>query len=1590
MAELAAGAVGSLLGVLRAEAQLLRRVGNDVEFIKEEMESMNSFLEHLARTAPPDGSHDEQVQTWMNQVRELAHDCSNCIDHYLLRGDPAIHRARGGLKGYFWWAYWFVQELIAKNIAATRLRELKERAGDVGKRRLRYGVEIPGKPATPGGATSSSTLMLSSSSSSQAVAALPAAAEDDDEDEDVKHQAGAVAEHYSYYHHLALEPPSLDNYFIEKICNWVARLRTNAEPMRSIAIVVPEDTDYITVSEVHYPSDKLGPNKVLLFILRVCRLQKQHSDDKKWKEEKVTSRFDVWSNGRKEKRRIRQQFERGVEGKIKELKNKIEDMESKISVKMKMVGSNKNEATEGGNQITVTEEFKANFDSKIKELENKIKDMESKINEKTGGGHVTGGTEGNIKNVEEKGGSNNVTQQTVGAKANNNGATQGVNNIVEQLSVTNTARPLGALYLALLVLCKEERNEQETKDVLESDEQKIIKKTAMKLAQYMKSEGVNLRDSQYEHILQELFLISASNPAPAPAPATLGDQQTKEIRDQIKEIIICVIKEDILAVTQSTKSRVPGEQKPGEDQIASAIQYTKDKIPEMELKIKQQMMIKWIVDQINELLDDKDNLLIVLHDENRRRGPKWEDIMNAVKLLKCAKGSAMIVTTRDSQKAKEFCYPPTEPITYSLVGLYHDIVLKLTQQRVNNEDVNSTQIFRDILDKCHPHEFCMKMFAGALYANPNRSNKELERLSECLQVQDPASPENTLAINAKKIFKFSYRDLSREHKTCLLYLAIFSQGDNIRRSTLIGRWLTERLIRKEDWSIAVRHAEQCFDALIDRCLVCPGDISAKGEFKSCMVGHLVHGFITKMAKKQHILDPRLSHLLARHFSIFSGLRLRASDTIEKFVKELHNYSPQLSLLKLLDLQGCLCFDDKNYYLKAICNNIPFLKYLSLRETNITHLPREINNLHDLEILDIRQTCVPPKETRHVLLLKLRRLLAGDTNSSASSNGTGITNRKQKSVCSCVSIPFKIEKMENLEVLSNVMASSHGNELKDISKLWQLRKLGVVINDNDTHLLNLLEAIGDLKECLQSVSITIAETRKEETFTEPKLLTDRIYSGLVQPPKLLESVSINGRTNRVRILSLLGKGSSELAKVVLSGTMLEQRNLKVLDSIPKLRCIRLCHFAYNDPQLTFKKEEFEHLKCLLIDGPNMTDINFVKGAAVALEKIVLSSTNIKYLYGVGHLPKLKELELKGNELFDSFSDGEAAAQKTTEPVSASEDRAAPQKNTQLVSLPEDGGVPQNQTQVASPPDDGAVSQKNTESVQLPEDGATSKKKTELVSPSEVGEAPQKSTGLVSPSEDGAALQKNTEINITFKKEEFQHLKYFHFEDRRIINIIFETEATPELEKIILYMASTESKLTVSGNLPKLREIEVKGDKTIFLSLFNNADKINKVTLSDTILNKGDDIYKLLLKKQSMCCLELLDNSYDEDELTFDKDEFGNLNLLIIKCFKIRKINFHSRSCPNLEKIIWFYNGSDPQDEIQISGMENIGKLKELELNADSVPRQLRKDIKAHKNKPVLTHKKPPHKDDKAHEEKQDDVSCFQHFTTSYFSKKKDQH
>ena len=160
----------------------------------------------------------------------------------------------------------------------------------------------------------------------------------------------------------------------------------------------------------------------------------------------------------------------------------------------------------------------------------------------------------------------------------------------------------------------------------------------------------------------------------------------------------------------------------------------------------------------------------------------------------------------------------------------------------------------------------------------------------------------------------------------------------------------------------------------------------------------------------------------------------------------------------------------------------------------------------------------------------------------------------------------------MEVLSNVKASRHGHEIKEIRKLCSLRKLGVVIDDKEAHLRNFLRVASDLKEYLQSVSITITETKSKVTQPIHELLTAEMYRRLIQPPKSLESLSISGTaTQKRKLLPSLVKGTNELEKVTLSRTSMEQDDLNDIAELPNLQCVKLRHEAYNTQhKYTFKQ------------------------------------------------------------------------------------------------------------------------------------------------------------------------------------------------------------------------------------------------------------------------------------------------------------------------------------------------------------------------------------------------------------------------------------
>lgn len=153
----AQGAVDSLLGrlmsVLLDEAQLPGSLRGDVEFIREEMETMNALLRHLTQAQ----HRNHLVWAWMKQIVGLAQDCEGSIELYLHHvGGPApADDARGAgncplrnLRRLLR----LLQSVSARHRIATRIRELKVRVRDVGDRRKRYGITVPYSAATAGSA----------------------------------------------------------------------------------------------------------------------------------------------------------------------------------------------------------------------------------------------------------------------------------------------------------------------------------------------------------------------------------------------------------------------------------------------------------------------------------------------------------------------------------------------------------------------------------------------------------------------------------------------------------------------------------------------------------------------------------------------------------------------------------------------------------------------------------------------------------------------------------------------------------------------------------------------------------------------------------------------------------------------------------------------------------------------------------------------------------------------------------------------------------------------------------------------------------------------------------------------------------------------------------------------------------------------------------------------------------------------------------------------------------------------------------------------------------------------------------------------
>ncbi|KAK6251560.1 NB-ARC - like 10 [Theobroma cacao] len=116
---------------LQNEVELSQGIPKDVEYIKDELQSMKAVL----RVADSMGESNEELRVWVQQVREIAYDIEDILDEYKL---DLVNDRRHGIDAFLYNVCCFTKKLKAQHRIAPKLRGIRSRIDTISARRPNY------------------------------------------------------------------------------------------------------------------------------------------------------------------------------------------------------------------------------------------------------------------------------------------------------------------------------------------------------------------------------------------------------------------------------------------------------------------------------------------------------------------------------------------------------------------------------------------------------------------------------------------------------------------------------------------------------------------------------------------------------------------------------------------------------------------------------------------------------------------------------------------------------------------------------------------------------------------------------------------------------------------------------------------------------------------------------------------------------------------------------------------------------------------------------------------------------------------------------------------------------------------------------------------------------------------------------------------------------------------------------------------------------------------------------------------------------------------------------------------------------------
>ncbi|TVU25443.1 hypothetical protein EJB05_27939, partial [Eragrostis curvula] len=382
-------------------------------------------------------------------------------------------------------------------------------------------------------------------------------------------------------------------------------------------------------------------------------------------------------------------------------------------------------------------------------------------------------------------------------------------------------------------------------------------------------------------------------------------------------------------------------------------------------------------------------------------------------------GSKIITTTRVLAFAESCCSGVNGTI-YKLKHLSHEDSMKVEG------------ISEKILKKCNGVPLAIITISSLLANKPRNYN-----LWYNVHNSIGSGLEKSSGVeNMRQILSISYYDLPSPLKACLLYLSIFPEDHNISKDLIVRRWIAEGLIQGDHMDCMHLIGVNYFNELMNRSMIQPAQIDDHGRVEACCVNDMVLDLITSLSTEENFVTNIDSQRPTCHPRKIRRLALHRSEenTTVQFtmslshVRSLIVFPPAASMipplscfhiLRVLDCEGCR--DLEVHQINGI-GNLVHLRYLGLKNTNITTVPKEIGKLHCLKTLELRHTSIRELPPTIVQLTQLMHLY----------------------IDRAVKLPDGIGKLKSLQVLSFVGVSISPNFTKELGQLTELRVLHIFL------------------------------------------------------------------------------------------------------------------------------------------------------------------------------------------------------------------------------------------------------------------------------------------------------------------------------------------------------------------------------------------------------------------------------------------------------------------------------------------------------------------------------------------------------------------